>query len=260
MDGILFYALVIPAVLLAGISKGGLSGLGALSVPMLALVLPPGQAAGLMLPILCLMDLFGLWAYRGHWDAGQLRLLLPGAVLGIGVGVLAFGHLDENAVRALIGVIAVLFALNQWLKPVLQARLMRAAPAGAPPSRLKGRLKGLFWSGLSGFTSFLAHAGGPPLMIYLLPLRLEKMQFAGTTVVLFGVVNYVKLVPYFWLGQIDRANLSTALLLAPLAPVGIWLGLWLTKRIAEALFYRISFVLLFLSGAKLLYDGLKGSF
>lgn len=248
-----FYALAIPAVLLAGISKGGLSGLGALSVPMLALVIPPGQAAGLMLPILCLMDVFGLWAYRGQWDRGQIRLLLPGALLGIGVGVLAFGHLDENAVRAVIGLIAVLFAANQWLKPLLQARLAAASPSGAPPSRLKG----LFWSGLSGFTSFLAHAGGPPLMIYLLPLRLEKMQFAGTTVVLFGVVNYVKLVPYFWLGQIDGANLSTTLALAPLAPIGIWLGLWLTKRIAEAVFYRISFALLFLAGVKLLYDGLK---
>jgi len=243
-----FYLIAIPAVLLTGISKGGLSGLGALSVPMLTLVIPPGQAAGLMLPILCLMDLFGLWIYRRHWSRNQMRILLPGAMLGIGVGVLAFGHLNDNAVRALIGLIAILFSINQWLKPVLQRQL-----AAAP---LPSRAKGLFWSGISGFTSFLAHAGGPPLLVYLLPQRMEKMLFAGTTVFLFGIVNYVKLVPYFWLGQIDVTSLSTTLMLAPLAPLGIWMGFWLTQRVSETLFYRVSFILLFVAGLKLFYDGL----
>jgi len=245
-----FYALVIPAVLLTGISKGGLSGLGALAVPMLALVMPPGQAAGLMLPILCLMDLFGIWAYRGRWSRSQLRVLLPGAMLGIGVGVLAFGRLDDNAVRLLIGMIAIAFSINQWLKPLVQRRI-----AGSPPA---SRLSGLFWSTLSGFTSFLAHAGGPPIMIYLLPQRLEKMTLAGTTVLLFAVINYVKLVPYVWLGQIDTVNLATSLLLAPLAPVGIWMGVWLTKRVSERLFYAVSYALLFVAGVKLSADGLGG--
>ncbi|WP_348771425.1 sulfite exporter TauE/SafE family protein [Azospirillum sp. SYSU D00513] len=245
-----FYALTVPAVLLTGISKGGLSGLGALAVPMMALVMPPGEAAGLMLPILCLMDLFGLWAYRHSWSRAQMAVLLPGALLGIGLGVLAFGHLDDDAVRVIIGAISILFSINQWLRPLLQRKLAEAPP----PSQAKG----FFWSGMSGFTSFLAHAGGPPIMVYLLPLRMEKMLLAGTTVVFFGVVNYVKLVPYFWLGQINMANFSTALVLSPLAPLGIWLGVWLTKRVPEALFYRASYILLFAAGAKLLYDGLKG--
>ncbi len=243
-----FYALAVPAVLLAGISKGGLSGLGALSVPILTLVIPPGQAAGLMLPVLCLMDVFGLWAYRRQWSHSEMAVLLSGALLGIGLGVLAFGRLNDDAVRALIGVIAVVFSIHQWLKPILQRRMADKRPAS--------RWKGLFWSGMSGFTSFLAHAGGPPLMVYLLPQRLEKMRLAGTTVVFFGVVNYVKLVPYVWLGQIDTANLTTALALAPLAPLGIWLGVWLTRRVSERLFYRASYALLFLAGLKLLHDGL----
>lgn len=243
-----FFAVAVPAVLISGISKGGLSGLGVLAVPMLTLVMPPGEAAGLMLPILCLMDLFGLWAYRGIWSRSQMRVILPGAILGIGVGVLAFGHLDDDAVRAVIGLIAILFSINQWLKPLLQRKLAETPP----PSTAKG----LFWSGVSGFTSFLAHAGGPPLLIYLLPQRMEKMMLAGTTVVLFGVVNFVKLIPYFWLGQIGGANLSASLILAPLAPVGIWMGLWLTRRVAEVWFYRVSYALLFVAGVKLLYDGL----
>lgn len=245
-----FYALVVPAVLLTGISKGGLSGLGALAVPMLALVMPPRQAAGLMLPILCLMDLFGIWAYRGRWSRGQLRVLLPGAMLGIGVGVLAFGHLDDDAVRLIIGVIAVAFSINQWLKPLVQRRIAESPPAS--------RAAGWFWSTLSGFTSFLAHAGGPPIMIYLLPQQLEKMTLAGTTVLLFAVINYVKLVPYVWLGQIDTVNLATSLLLAPLAPVGIWMGVWLTRRVSERLFYAVSYALLFVAGVKLFADGIGG--
>ena len=120
---VVFYAIAIPAVLLSGISKGGLSGLGALAVPMMALVISPAQAAGLMLPILCLMDLFGLWAYRKTWSRSQMRVLLPGSLLGIGIGVLAFGHLNDDAVRVLIGLIAVLFSINQWLKPLLQRQL-----------------------------------------------------------------------------------------------------------------------------------------
>ena len=111
---------------------------------------------------------------------------------------------------------------------------------------------------MAGFTSFVAHAGGPPVLIYLLPLRMEKMLLAGTTVVFFGVVNYVKLIPYFWLGQLNVANVSTSLMLAPLAPVGIWMGVWLTKRVSEKLFYRVSFFMLFMAGAKLLYDGMTG--
>lgn len=247
----LFYALAAPAILLTGISKGGLSGLGALTVPVLAMVLPPGQAVGLMLPILCLMDLFGLWAYRRSWSRDQLGVLLLGALVGIGFGILAFDHLDDNAVRIAIGANALVFTLLNWLKPFVTKGKPDEPAAPSTP-------KGFFWSGVSGFASYIAHAGGPPLLMYLLPQRIDKMLLAGTTVVYFAIVNFIKLGPYIWFGQIDGANFTQALVLAPLAPIGIWIGYWLTKRIDSKTFYQLSHILLLVAGLKLVYDGLKG--
>lgn len=246
----LFYALAVPSILLTGIAKGGLSGLGALTVPVLAMVLPPGQAVGLLLPILCLMDLFGLWTYRNSWSREQLGVLLLGALLGIGIGILAFDHLDDNAVRIAIGGNALLFTLLNWLKPYFGRKADEAAQPSGP--------KAVFWSGLSGFASYIAHAGGPPLLMYLLPQRIDKMILAGTTVVYFAIVNFVKLVPYLWFGQIDAANFAQALVLAPLAPIGIWIGYRLTKRLDSRTFYRLSHFLLLAAGLKLVYDGLSG--
>ena len=242
-----FYAIAIPAVLLSGISKGGLSGLGALSVPMLALVISPAQAAGLMLPILCLMDLFGLWAYRTTWSRSQMRVLLPGSLLGIGIGVLAFGHLNDNAVRVLIGLIAVLFSINQWLKPLLQRQLAEAPP----PSSAKG----LFWSGMAGFTSFVAHAGGPPINAYVLPMRLVPVVFSATMGAFFFAINLSKWIPYAWLGLLDLRNMATSLVLLPLAPLGVWIGVRMAHRIRPQLFYRLIYAGMFLTGCKLVWDG-----
>ena len=250
MMDLAFYAVAVPAVLLCGVSKGGLSGFGALAVPTLAMVVPPAQAVGVMLPILCLMDLFGLWAYRSWWDRSRMGVLLCGGLLGILAGTLAFDHLSDDTVRVAIGINAVLFGLNHWLRPLYR----RQAAAAALPSLPKG----LFWSGLSGFSSFLAHAGSPPLLVYLLPQRLQKMQLAGTTVVFFGAVNFAKLGPYVWLGQIDLVNLAQAAALAPLAPVGIWAGIWLIRRLPADRFYQFSHLLLVVTGGKLFRDGLVG--
>lgn len=240
-----FYALAVPALLLTGISKGGFgSGLGIVAVPMMALVIPVTQAAAVMLPILCLMDVFGVFGYRRAWDKVNMRIMMPGAVLGIGLGALTFDVLDEGWVRLLIGLIAVVFTTQ---------RLLGLFPKDADPGPHVA--KGVFWSAVSGFTSFVAHAGGPPLSVYLLPQRLDKTVFAGTTVLFFAFVNYVKLAPYAWLGQFSTANLTTALVLAPLAPVGIWAGMWLHSRIDATLFFRVCYVLLFFTGLKLLFDG-----
>ena len=247
----LFYLAAVPAVLLAGIGKGGLGGLGLLSVPLMALVAGPVQAAGVMLPILCVMDLFGLWAYRRSWNGALLRVMLPGALIGIGAGTLAFGHLDEDAVRLVIGLLAVGFAGRYWLTRLL------ARPEAA--ARAPSRAAGVFWAGVSGFTSFLAHAGGPPVMVWLLPQRLDRMTLAGTTVVLFGVVNWVKLLPYGWLGQLGAANMATALVLSPLAPLGIWMGVRLTRRLNDGLFHRLSHAVLLLTGLKLCADAFSSS-
>ena len=245
IDNPWFYAVAIPAVLIAGVSKVGFGGaLGGLSVPLMSLIISPVQAAGIMLPILCLMDLFGVRAYQGRWDRNNMRLLLPGALAGILLGTLCFDLLNEQAIRVIVGVIAIGFAVTTWLE--LAPQRGRAGVSAA---------KGLFWSTTAGFASFLAHAGGPALMVYLLPQRMDKTVFVATTVVFFLVVNYVKLVPYGMLGQLSAVNLEESLLLLPLAPIGVALGLWAHGKVNEMLFYRVSYVLLFATGARLIYDG-----
>jgi len=245
-----FYPVAIVAILLTGIAKGGFgAGAGGIAVPLMSIFIAPPEAAGIMLPILCAMDLFGVHAYRGRSSREHLRALLPGALVGIGLGALAFGTLPVDAIRLLLGVISVTFALNQGFG--LTARIARrlAARRGTP-----GPVAGAFWGAVSGFTSTLAHAGGPPFAIYMLPQRLDKTLLVSTSVVFFLVVNYVKLVPYGFLGQLNAGNLTASLVFAPLAPAGIWLGVWLHKRISEQAFYRVSYTLLFLTGTKLIWD------
>jgi uncharacterized membrane protein YfcA len=242
-----FYVVAIPAILLVGISKGGFgSGAGMFATPLMALVVPIPQAAAILLPILIVMDAAGLWAYRGVFSRENMRVILVGGIAGVALGALTFRYIDESWMRVILGVLAVGF--------VAQRYLLRAALA---PAR-RSTAKGLFWSVFSGVTSTIAHAGGTPLAIYLLPQRLDKMVMVGTTVVFFAIINVVKLVPYTWLGLFDAANLSTSLVLAPLAPVGIWLGLAAARRLSEQLFYRICYALLLLVGAKLLWDGVAG--
>jgi uncharacterized membrane protein YfcA len=245
-----FYPVAILAILLTGISKSGFgAGSGGLSVPLMSIFIAPTEAAGIMLPILCAMDLFGVHAYRGKGSWEHLRVLLPGAIIGIVLGAFAFGALPVNAIRLLLGVIAVTFALNKWFR--LSERLTaRLAREGGPP----GSAAGVFWGTAAGFTSTLAHAGGPPFAIWMLPQKLDKTVLVATSVVFFLVVNYVKLVPYAILGQLSASNLAASLLFAPLAPIGIWLGVWLHKRMSEPVFYAISYGLLFATGVKLIWD------
>ena len=245
-----FYIATIVALLLTGIGKGGFGmGAGGIAVPLMSMFVSPPEAAGIVLPILCAMDLFGLHAYRGRWSKEHLRALIPGALIGIALGALAFGTLPVNALRALLGCIAVAFALNRWFRVT-----ERIAAAWSAQQQRPGPLAGAFWGGLSGFTSTLAHAGGPPFAVYILPQRLDKTLMVGTSVVFFLVVNYVKLVPYWWLGQLNGGNLLASLVFSPLAPIGIWLGVWLHHRVSERAFYQVSYTLLFATGLKLLWD------
>lgn len=240
----IFYVLAVIAVLIVGIAKSGFGGgLGVLAVPLMALVIPPFQAAAILLPVLCLMDVFNIWHYRNAWHKKNIQILLPAGLIGVLVGTFTFRFLTDAHIRILIGVIAVLFVLNFFFKP----------PAGekAQPNRLYGS----FWGLVAGFVSFGVHAGGPPANVYLLPQRLEKSIFVGTMVVLFTTLNFVKLVPYAMLDQINLSNISTSLVLAPLAPLGVWLGLRLHKVVDEKWFYPICYGLLFITGIKLLYDG-----
>jgi uncharacterized membrane protein YfcA len=246
-----FYPVAVVAIVLTGISKGGFGAAGGVAVPLMSIFIAPPEAAGIMLPILCAMDLFGVHAYRGRWSREHLWAMLPGAIAGIAVGALAFGALPVNAIRLIVGAIAIAFSLNQifGLTARLAARL-------AAEHRKPGRAAGAIWGTLSGFTSTLAHAGGPPFAVYMLPQRLDKTIFVGTSVMFFFVVNYVKLLPYAYLGQLNVGNLAASLVFAPLAPAGIWLGVWLHRRVSERAFYAVSYALLLATGAKLVWDAL----
>lgn len=243
-----FYAVAVFGILLTGVFKGGFGGgPGGIAVALMSLYVAPADAAGIVLPILCMMDVFGLLAYRSNWSREHMRALIPGALAGILLGALAFGTVPVDWVRLFIGVIAVGFTLNRWFDIVLRLR----PKAGKP-----GPAVGFACGAASGFTSTLAHAGGPPLLVYLLPQRLDKTVFVGTTVVFFAVINYVKLVPFYFLGQLSATNLGLSLAFAPLAPLGIWLGLRLERWIPEKPFYRVSYAILFATGCKLIYDAI----
>jgi hypothetical protein len=242
-----FYAAAIPAILVTGISKGGFAGgLGVLAVPLMSLTLSPREVAGIMLPILCLMDVIGVWAYRHCYDAVNLRILMPSAVAGNLIGTLTFAWLDDRAIKFMVGLIAVVFTLYHWF----------SRGAEKPPAR-PSLVKGTFWGTISGFTSFVSHVGGPPVSVYLLPQKIDKTTYVGTTVMFFTWVNFTKLPAYWYLGQLSAPNLLTSAVLAPLAALGTVLGIWLHGRINAAVFYRIIYALVFLSGAKLVYDGVR---
>jgi len=243
----IFYAVAVPAVLLVGISKGGFAGgFGMLGVPLMALIISPLEAAAIFLPILILMDMQGVWVYRKKWTFGILKLLIPAAGIGIGIGWATAGLVNEAAVRLIIGVIALSFAINHWTGGAI------FRDTGAGPARRSG----LFWGGVAGFTSFVSHAGGPPYQVYTLRLGLDKMVYVGTSVYFFAAVNLIKLGPYIAIGSLDLSQLGTALLLMPLAPIGMMIGIWLLKKIDPEPFYRIAYIGLFLAGLKLSTDGL----
>ena len=243
-----FYAAAIPAVLLFGVSKGGFGGgLGVLAVPLMTLTVSPLQAAAILLPILCLMDVVSLWAYRNRWVWSELRVLLPASLVGIGIGTLFFEFLSADIVRLIVGSIAVFFTLHYWLT------MRRRRSAGLPTFP---RAAGAVGGSVAGFTSFIAHAGGPPINMYLLRRPLDRTDFVATTVLFFAVVNYVKLLPYAWLGQLDSDNLLTSAVLLPLAPIGVLLGVYLHNRVSDRLFFGVVYLFLSLVGVRLIVDGL----
>ncbi|MEO5669593.1 MAG: sulfite exporter TauE/SafE family protein [Ramlibacter sp.] len=239
-----FYAVAIPAVLLLGISKSGFgAGFGSLAVPMMALAVTVPEAAAMLMPVLLVMDVLGIAAFRRHFDLALIRFLIPFGLLGTVVGTLSFKLLDAHLVAGIVGVFTLLFLAQRLLFP--------PKPDSPHPPKWLGALLTV----ASGFTSFIAHAGGPPVNAYIIPMRLAPLAFAATMSVFFFVINLSKWAPYAWLGLLDMRNMATSLALLPFAPIGVWIGVRLAYRIKPVLFYRLLYAGMFLTGCKLVWDG-----
>ena len=213
-----------------------------LAVPVMSFAMSPLQAAGILLPLLIIMDFSAIYLYWKKWINSILKIVIPASIIGILFGTLTFEFTNEDQIRIMVGVISIIFVLvsfiqknNYLLKPT--------------------KVKGYFWSSVAGYTSFLIHAGNPPINFYMLPLKLDKISFIGTMTLAFMVINLVKLVPYYYVGLLAPSNLMISLYLLPLAFISVLIGYFVQKRIPEKLFFKIVYVLLFLSGCKLIYDG-----
>jgi len=241
-----FYLIAIPAVLLLGISKSGFgAGFGSLAVPLMALAVTVPQAAVILMPVLLLMDVLGMAAFRNSVDRALLRFLIPFGLMGIAVGTLLFKLLEAHWVAGIVGAFTLLFLAQRLLFPP-------RADSPPPPRWLGGLL-----TVTSGFTSFIAHAGGPPLNAYVIPLKLSPLLFTGTLAYFFFFINLAKWIPYAWLGLLDTGNLLTSLVLLPVAPLGVWIGVRIARRIQPVLFYRMVYLGMFLTGTKLLWDAFR---
>ncbi len=231
-------ATLLPALLasfLVGLSKGGLPAIGGLAVPIMALAaIPPIKAASLLLPVYVASDVVGVYLYRRDYSKPNLKILLPAGVAGVVIGWATAAWLSDAAASVLIGFVGVAFCISMFL------RRKRNAPATSPSV-----VRGGFWGTLSGFTSFISHAGGPPFQIYVLPQKLPKLVFAGTSTITFAVINAAKIIPYANLRPYSGEDLRTAAILLPAALVGTYVGMWATRRIADVWFFRLVQLALF---------------
>lgn len=235
----LAWGVITLSTFLTGVSKGGFAGgFGTLSVPLMALAIGPIEAAGLLLPLLLVMDGVAVRAWWGRHDGAELRRLVP----GLAVGVVA-GSLDADRIRLMLGVLSLLFAAYMLARPSASRPISSiwALPAGAG----------------CGFTSFLAHAGAPPLNLYLMPRRLTKQAFIATSTLAFAAVNVMKMGPYLWLGEISLNSAGASLLLVPVAWLGVKSGLWLQHRVSEVRFYRLVILAMIIVGVQLVIKALN---
>lgn len=240
----LFWIVAAIAVTLVGLAKGGFTGVGMVGTPMLALVIPPLQAVAVMLPILLLQDVISVIAYRKSWDPWNLKVLIPGGLIGVGIAGLLAAYVPDSFVRLVVGVIGITFVLWRWFGPV-------SGDIGIRPSAFSG----VFWGAMSGFTSTLANAGAPPWQVHMMPQHLPKLIFAGTATMYFAATNAAKVIPYLALGQFTTDTLLTSAVLFPLAIVTNFLGIWLVRVTPQETFYKIIYVITFVISLELIRNG-----
>ncbi len=239
----LFYAMAIPSVVLIGLSKGGLTGIGALAVPLMAIVASPLQAAAVLMPILLILDIVAVWTYRKTFDKITLAITIPASVIGIVIGAILVSQVNPNWVRIIIGFIAISFTISYW------------STKKETKPRDHSILRGTVWGSITGFTSFVTLTGAPPYQMYLLPLRLDQRKYAGTFMIFFWMNNILKIVPFMMLGQMNKSTLTTSAILFPISLVFTFIGIWVVKKLPTKIFYEIIYILLFLVSIKLIYDG-----
>ncbi|MCG2580585.1 MAG: sulfite exporter TauE/SafE family protein [Marinobacter sp.] len=239
-----FWVLAVIGVFITGISKSGFAGgIGVVTVPLLALEIGPLKAAAIMLPVLLAMDYLSVRAWWGQQINGQLKLLLPASVCGIVTGWILYDFLNEQVLNLVLGITAIMFAL--W-------GLFKGVEIRGIPATVLGPVCGA----IAGFTSFVAHAGGPPLNIYLVTQQLPRKQFLATAVMFFASINLIKVIPYLALGQINPDNLLVALILFPVAWIGVKAGLVLQQWLNDQIFYRVILIFLLAIGIRLVFGNL----
>jgi len=238
-------AIACLAVFIVGLAKGGYSGLGALATPLFALSVAPTQAAAILLPILIVQDVVSVWSFRKSWSRWAVGWMLPGALIGVALGYALAASLSMAAVTGALGTITLGFGLYRlWLE-----RGGRIVAASNSPGWV-GSLFGV----VTGFTSQIAHAGGPPMQMWLTPRKMPHLMFVGTSSILFAVINWMKVPAYAALGEFTRENLTASAMLMPLAIVSTLFGVWLIRRMDPARFYTLIYVLMVLLGSKLIWD------
>ncbi len=244
MDGAFFWTVAVLAAIFVGMGKGGLPVVAMLAVPTLALAMSPVAAAGLLLPVYVLSDIFGLYAYRQSFNGRVLAIMVVAMTIGVTIGYFSAARVSEAWVTIIIGVIGVVFALNLLIRRQVQSEPRRAEV-----------VPGLFWGAIAGFTSFVSHSGGPPYQVYTQPLGMSKAMYAGTATIAFAYVNAIKLIPYYALGQINLQSLETAALLMPVAAVSVFTGVRLVNWLPERVFFQLVTWALLAVSVKLIWDG-----
>lgn len=243
----IYYACAILAVILSGLAKGGFSGIGALSMPIMAIGIDPLPAAAILLPILIAQDGVSVWAFRHSWDRTVMIVMLPGMIAGVGLGYVYATAVSETAILGTLGGISILFGLHRlWAEREGAIVLPSTAP----------KWLGTLLGAVSGFASQIAHAGAPPFQMWVLPRRLPRDTLVGTSAIAFAVMNWIKVPAYVALGQFTAATIRASLILMPIAFLSTLAGVWLVRRTDATQFYRLIYVLMILLGGKLVADAL----
>lgn len=247
-----FYAVAFATIFLISFLKGGFGGgFATLGIPFLAFVMSPLDAAIMMAPLVAFMDVFTLNSFRrATWSLPDLKVLLPALLIGLGIGFVAFVYVDQHLIELIIAAITLIFTLRWFIGG--------GKSHGSPLTATWGAA--LPWGAMAGFTTFVAHSGGPPLQIYLLRRGLDKTIYAGTSAVFFAAGNLMKLPPYLYIAGSTPHLMWTALILSPSVPLGVWLGRKFHDRLDGPQLFKLCYVLLFLAGLKLAYDGIRGVF